>query len=958
MMKTPRWRLFPKYATLIIALVAGVLLVSGAISIYFSYRETRAQLVALQFEKAQGAATRIEQYVLDIKHQLSWTALPRVDSGGDPMEQRRIEYLKLLRQTPAITEVVWIDPAGNEQLRVSRLAMDAIATGADLSRDPKFTVPLAGKTHYGAVYFRKGTEPYMTISSPAGSGGGVTAAEVNLKFVWDVVSDIKIGKEGLAYVVDHGGTLIAHPDISLVLKKTDLSALPQVAARALSGEDAQPVARDLKGNEVLAAHVPIKTLGWTVFVESPRAEAYAPLYATILRTGLLLLGGLMVATAASFFLARALVRPIRALQQGAAKVGAGELDHRIDIQSGDELERLAEQFNQMSAALKESYAGLERKVDARTAELSEALEQQTATAEILKVISGSVADAQPVFEAILRSCERLFGGLHMGITLVGEDERVHLVAQHGATTDGIAFERTFPVPLTAESGSGQAILGKRVVQYADTGAPDVPHYVRRSAESVETRSVVLAPLIWEERAIGAIFVGRRMAGPFSDKDVALLKTFADQAVIAIQNARLFNETKEALEQQRASSEVLSVISRSVSDAQPVFDSILHSCERLFGGSRAVIDRLGDDGLWHLAACDDQHREKLERLYPTPLGNAPGIDSEILQRRVIHFPDVANAPDMPENIRAGCAILGCQSLAMAPMLSEAGRIGTILVGRPHHEPFTPKETALLLTFADQAVIAIRNARLFNEIQAKSRELEQANQHKSEFLANMSHELRTPLNAIIGFSEVLSEGMFGEVNDKQLEYLHDIHSSGHHLLTLINDILDLSKIEAGRMELDLSRFNMALLLDNTTTLVRERAMRQGLTLTLEVDEQLGDWVADQRKLKQVVINLLSNAVKFTPAGGRVTLRGRALEQAVEIAVADTGVGIAADQQALVFEEFRQAGGDYLRKTEGTGLGLALAKRFVELHGGTMRLDSAPGQGSTFAFILPERELEATT
>jgi len=961
-MKALRWRLFPKYATLIIALVAAVLGASGAVSIYFSYRETRAQLVALQFEKAQGAATRIEQYVLDIEHQLSWTALPRVDGGGDAMEQRRIEYLKLLRQTPAITEVVWIDPAGLEQLRVSRLAMDAIAQGANLARDPKFTVAQAGKTHYGAVYFRKGTEPYMTISRPAGSGGGVTAAEVNLKFVWDVVSRIKIGQAGLAYVVDSGGTLIAHPDISLVLKKSDLSALPQVAARTLPEGAAQPVARDLKGAEVLAAHAPIPTLGWTVFVESPRAEAYAPLYATILRTGLLLLGGLVVATAASFFLARALVRPIQALQEGAAKIGAGGLDHRIDIKTGDELEGLAAQFNKMSADLKESYAGLERKVEARTAELSEALEQQTATAEILQVISGSVADAQPVFEAILRSCERLFGGLHMGITLVGEDERVHLAAQHGTITDGAAFERTFPVPLTAESGSGQAILGKRVVQYADTDAPDVPPYVRRSAVAVETRSVVLAPLIWEGRAIGAIFVGRRVPGLFSDKDVALLKTFADQAVIAIQNARLFNETNEALEQQRASAEVLSVISRSVSNAQPVFDSILLSCQRLFDGSNAVIDRLGDDGQWHLAAYDGPHREALERLYPIPVGAAHGIDTEILQRRVIHFPDVANAPEMPEKVRAGCAIVGCQSLAMAPMLSESGRIGTILVGRHHHEPFTPKETALLLTFADQAVIAIRNARLFNEIQDKSRELEQANQHKSEFLANMSHELRTPLNAIIGFSEVLSEGMFGDVNEKQLEYLRDIHSSGHHLLTLINDILDLSKIEAGRMELDLSRFNLALLLDNATTLVRERALRQGLTLTLEVDPQLGDWVADQRKLKQIAINLLSNAVKFTPAGGRVTLRARALENAavnaVEIAVVDTGVGIAADQQALVFEEFRQAGGDYLRKTEGTGLGLALAKRFVELHGGTMRLDSAPGQGSTFAFVLPERELEATS
>ena len=365
---TVRRRLLAKYVTLIIALVAGVLVVNGVVSLYFAYRETQAQLVALQFEKAHGAATRIEQYVLDIEHQLSWTALPRVDSGGDALEQRRIEYLKLLRQTPAITEVMWIDGGGREQLRVSRLAMDAIGAGTDLSGDPKFSGASNAKTRYGEVYFRKGTEPYMTISRPAGPGGGVTAAEVNLKFVWDVVSRIKIGKAGLAYVVDAGGTLIAHPDISLVLKKSDLSALPQVAARSLPADGVQPTARDLNGDEVLAAHVRIPTLDWTVFVESPRAEAYAPLYASLLRTGLLLLAGLLVATAASFYLAGTLVRPIRALQEGAAQIGAGELEHRIDVKTGDELEGLAEQFNKMSADLKESYAGLERKVEARTAE--------------------------------------------------------------------------------------------------------------------------------------------------------------------------------------------------------------------------------------------------------------------------------------------------------------------------------------------------------------------------------------------------------------------------------------------------------------------------------------------------------------------------------------------------------------------------------------------------------------
>ncbi|MEQ1804379.1 MAG: ATP-binding protein [Burkholderiaceae bacterium] len=257
------------------------------------------------------------------------------------------------------------------------------------------------------------------------------------------------------------------------------------------------------------------------------------------------------------------------------------------------------------------------------------------------------------------------------------------------------------------------------------------------------------------------------------------------------------------------------------------------------------------------------------------------------------------------------------------------------------------------------LALNLNRMSDELGRLYRQIEAANRHKSEFLANMSHELRTPLNAIIGFSEVLLEKMFGEVNDKQLEYLRDIHSSGHHLLTLINDILDLSKIEAGRMELELSSFDLGELLEGATMLVRERAGRNGLSLALDVEPGLGDWVADERKVKQVVINLLSNAVKFTPAGGSVTVRARrAGDVAAEVAVIDTGVGIALDQQALVFEEFRQAAGDHLHKSEGTGLGLALAKRFVELHGGSMRLESALGHGSTFAFMLPQHTLEAAS
>ncbi|MDH5246188.1 MAG: ATP-binding protein, partial [Betaproteobacteria bacterium] len=267
------------------------------------------------------------------------------------------------------------------------------------------------------------------------------------------------------------------------------------------------------------------------------------------------------------------------------------------------------------------------------------------------------------------------------------------------------------------------------------------------------------------------------------------------------------------------------------------------------------------------------------------------------------------------------------------------------------PYFEKEMGLLKTFADQAVIAVQNARLIREIQDKGRQLEIANQHKSEFLANMSHELRTPLNAIIGFSEVLVEKMFGDMNDKQLDYLRDIHSSGKHLLSLINDILDLSKIEAGRMELDLSEFDLRLALQNATTLVKERAQRHGIQLGLSVDEGLANVRADERKLKQILLNLLSNAVKFTREGGSINVTARRLADVVEISVADTGIGIAPDDQQLVFEEFRQVGRDYTRKAEGTGLGLALTKRFVELHGGTIRLVSESGKGSTFTFSIPQ-------
>jgi len=277
------------------------------------------------------------------------------------------------------------------------------------------------------------------------------------------------------------------------------------------------------------------------------------------------------------------------------------------------------------------------------------------------------------------------------------------------------------------------------------------------------------------------------------------------------------------------------------------------------------------------------------------------------------------------------------------------MGALTVWRKEAGNFSTEVVNLLQTFATQSALAIQNARLFREIEEKSRQIEAANRHKSEFLANMSHELRTPLNAIIGFSEVLQEKLFGELNEKQAEYTDDILTSGRHLLSLINEILDLSKVEAGRMELELATFDLPLAIENARTFVRERATRHGITLDVKIDERLGDIVGDERKIKQILLNLLSNAVKFTPEGGRIGINARQMNGSVEISVTDTGIGIAQEDQPRIFEEFRQVG-SYAHKIEGTGLGLTLAKKFVELHGGRIWVESEVGKGSKFTFMLP--------
>jgi len=1490
-----RTRLFLKYIALFVAVVSLALIANSAFEVWFSYQEQKTSLVRIQREQAQAAAGKIGQFIQEIESQVGWTT--QLPWSAGTLEQRRFDALRLLRQVPAITELAEIDATGHEQLRVSRLAMDVVGSGVDVFKEPAFTEAVAHKVYFGPVYFRRESEPYMTLSL-AGTrrDAGVSIAQVNLKLVEDVLSQIKSVGHARAYVVDAQGRLIAHPDISLVLRNTDMSRLAQVrAARAAAAnkpaENVQE-ATDIAGQEVLTAYAPVAPLGWLVFVETPIEEAYAPLYASIERTGFVLLGALALAFIAGMFLAGRMVVPIQALRAGAARIGSGDLSQRIAIKTGDEVEALADQFNDMAGRLQESYAGLERKVEQRTHELSEALEQQTATADVLKVISRSTFDLQTVLDTLTESAARLCGAdkgvifqrdgdlfrfganygfspeveqyarehplgadqgsvtgrvalegraIHvpdvladpeyratghqqgagfrtsLGVPLLregttigvfsltrdkvipftekqielvttfadqaviaienarlfeAEQQRTHelteSLAQQTATSDVLrvissspgdlgpvftsildnatricqakfgslflrqgealrvaahhgslttAWDEQWRVGTMFEPDTGlqafQTVAARQPIQVLDLST--APSYLARNPKAVNSvevggiRTMLTVPMLKDGEAIGVITVFRTEVREFTDKQIALVTNFAAQAVIAIENTRLLSELRESLAQQTATSEVLGVISSSPGDLAPVFDAMLANaarlCEAQFGNlilhedgvfritamhnmapafaeqwqrepifrpgplapvSRAVVSRdfvhivdltqdrayverdppvvsvvelggarsmlvvpmvkegetigalsifrqevrpftdkqielvknfaaqaviaientrlltelreslaqqtatsevlsvisssPGDlkpvfDAMLANAArlCEAQFGNLL--LYEgdafrfVAMHNVPAVYAERWQREPLFRPSplapvaravatkdfvhVVNLKDDPAYLQRDPPVVslvdvgGARTLLIVPMIKDAEVIGTLGIFRQEVRPFTDKQIALVESFASQAVIAIenarllsalrertdelgqlveelralgeisqavnstldlqtvlstivakavqlsgteagaiyvfdeaqrefhlrstygmeqelidalagqhinldepnvalalqqtepiqvadlqdavhnelneislragyrarlvapltrgedvvgmlvvrrrapgafsqntvelvktfaaqsalaiQNARLFHEIEDKGRELEIASRHKSQFLANMSHELRTPLNAILGYTELILDEIYGEVPEKMRGVLERVQTNGKHLLGLINDVLDLSKIEAGQLTLSLSEYSLANLVHGVYAAVEPLAAQKNLALTTKIAPSLPAGHGDERRLSQVLLNLVGNAIKFTDKG-EVAIEASLADGSFRLAVRDSGPGIAIADQVKIFEEFQQVDNTLTKQKGGTGLGLAISKRIVEMHGGRIVVDSELGKGSTFTIKLP--------
>lgn len=823
-----RLPLAAKFTAAFVGLVTLALVLNGTAQVWLSYNEAKRTAVRVMQEKAQAASERINGFVTEIEGQLGWTT--RQEWNRLSLEQQRYDLIRLLRQAPPITEVAYLDGGGRERLKVSRLEPDKVGSNTDYSADPRFANAIADKVWFSPVYFRRGSEPYITIAiAHSGPGPGVTVAEVNLKLIWDVISSIRVGERGYAYAVESQGRLIAHPDMSLVLRGTDLSQLPQVAAAIRHGQNPPPDATLVRANSaavgqgpggdtVLAASEVIDRLGWVVLVQLPLAEAMAPVYTSLAQTGILLGLGLLLAVIAGSYLARRMVVPIRHLQHGAERLGRGDLTQRLAIRTGDEIEILADRFNVMASRIQESYEMLEARVEERTRELRQSLQQQTATAEVLKVISRSTFDLQTVLETLVQSAGQLCRADKAFIFLRRSDF-YHLAASIGFSAEYQQFIRDNPIPV----GRG-TLVGRTAQDVAVVHLPDVladPEYMWGESQRLGGfRTMLGVPLLREGVPIGVMALTRTEVAPFARSDIELVQTFADQAVIAVENVRLFEEVNERTRE----------LARSLGDLKAAQDRLIQS-------------------------------EKLASLGQLTAGIAHEIKNPL--NFINNFADLS------------AELIGELREVLAPaMLDEPTRA------------------------------EIDN--LTEMLQANLGKVVQHGRRADSIVRNM----------LLHSREGTGEPRVVELN------------------TTVEESLNLAYHGA-------------------------RAEKPGFNITLEkdLDPAVGSVEIYAQEFMRVLLNLISNA--FYAAHKRKSESGhaayeptlkistRALTDSVEIRIRDNGTGISEDVRSKIFNPFfttKPAG-------EGTGLGLSLSYDIVvKQHGGTIEVDTTPGEFTEFIITLP--------
>jgi signal transduction histidine kinase len=603
----------------------------------------------------------------------------------------------------------------------------------------------------------------------------------------------------------------------------------------------------------------------------------------------------------------------------------------------------------------------ETKVARLTRELQEALAQQTATSDVLRVISSSPGDLQPVFESILANAAKLCPAAY-GAMWLSEGDGFRAAAIYG----------DLPAAFTELQRSGTVFRPRPGVPLARVAATRQPvqiddfrldqSYIDREALPVATveagvRTLLSVPMLKDDQLIGAIAMFRKEVRLFTNKQIALMQNFAAQAVIAIENTRLLNELRQRTEELahsvaelRALGEVSQAVNSTL-DLETVLSTIVAKAVQLSGteaGAIYVYEEAAHE--FRLRATYGMAPAWIDALSRAHIGvDEPNVALVLAGREPIQVADLRGeaASDINEiTLRAGY-----RARLVAPLIRGGEVVGLLVVRRRAPGAFAKNTIDLLKTFAAQSVLAIQNARLFHEIEDKGRQLEIASKHKSQFLANMSHELRTPLNAVLGYTELILDNIYGKAPEKMRAVVERVQANGKHLLGLINDVLDLSKIEAGQLMLSLNDYSIKDMVHGVYVAVEALASSKKLSFTVELPPALPVARGDDRRLTQVLLNLVGNAIKFTDQG-EVAIKASATNGAYTIAVRDTGPGILAADQEKIFEEFQQVDSSPTKTKSGTGLGLSIARRLVELHGGRLWVESSPACGSTFSFTVPIR------
>ncbi len=1119
-------------------LFLGIALLGNTIAgTFYTRSQIRKAAAQLQTEVASRVANEIASIIERKKERLLDLAvtLSAYQSGSD---EQRLLALLLLKNDRAFTELAVLNDGGMEKIKVSERRVYLPGDLADRSEEEVFRRASAGNSYVSPVYTTDKAEPYVTMAVPIKLGPnrvvGVIVAEVNLTFLWQIIGAVNFSQAGFAYLVDGQGNLIAHRDPSLVLKRTNLTGHFKVRKFLLRPMDKDPEPAEegtgITGERALSKYAPVRGLGWAVVLSEAKDIALGDL-TSMQRYAILLLGvGLLIGSIVIVWMSNKITEPIRKLHQGVEVIRQGNLDHRVDIKTGDEIEKLAREFNEMAGELKNSYATLEQKVEQRTRQLSalydvtttvnQSLELDPVLEEVIRKITGifhfdatriflsgaqtdgvelrASFESHPKFSLPLRSIHNRLGlvgrvmatGKPLIFEHIQSDPRYEEFSQLKLGKESRhSFLAVFPLKAGRESIGAIVCLGQRPRQLAPeeirtitsmadqigvavekanlfeetvaranelsalydvtatvnqsrdpdavlrdvvckvlelthfdaarvyllqpgdeelrlrmhhgisaefaaetatdsvgvgvngkvvvTGKPAVFEDIQSDsvyrelaggglARQAGFRSYVSFPLKSKTKTLGVINFLSRNVRNLLPKDKVLLASMANQICVALENANLFEQTVERAKEISALYDVTVTASQSL-DLDTILQAVIEKITDIFHFDTTRIFLLGQEGNeLHLRAHYPSDRADVDRVRVFRVGESiVGKAAETGEPMI--FEDLVNDPRYRElSTTKNTQTTGFRFLAVFPIKTKRGSVGTILCNGRVVRRLTPGEIQLISSMAGQIGVAVENARLYSETKQKSLELEKANKEmqeagraKSDFLAAMSHELRTPLNVIIGNADLSREGFFGELTEKQKAPLEKILRYSKILLKLINDVLALTKVGAKKMSVDLSIFEVDEVIAHVQNYVEQLNHKKRIKISWEVPSNLRPLNTDALKLEEILQNLIGNAYKFTPAGA-IDIRVRDLNGngAIEFAVADTGIGIKRDDLEKIFDEFHQLDEAHTGTYNGVGLGLSIVKKYLELMGGDIRVESRPGEGTTFTFTLPYENESVST